>query len=153
MRVNFDALIAAGLHTEHRFVGARVELRDGRRTKVPYCAFKPMQRASSTDPATWSDFETAREAIEQDKLPLLGFVLGEGFVGVDLDKCRNPKTGVIEAWASAIVERLDSYTEISVSGTGVHVICRGELPTGGRRKDRIEMYDAARYFVMTGQAL
>jgi putative DNA primase/helicase len=142
MAVNFDALISAGLHTERRFVGARVESRDGLPTKVPYCAFKPMQKASSTDPATWCDFETAREAIEHGKLPLLGFVLGHGFVGVDLDKCRQRDTGVIEAWASAIVERLNSYTEVSMSGTGIHVICRGELPNGGRRKAHIEMYDA-----------
>ena len=55
---------------------------------------------------------------------LLGFVLGDGFVGVDKDHCRNAETGAIEPWALAIVEQLDSYTEISVSGTGVHVICR-----------------------------
>jgi putative DNA primase/helicase len=153
MVVNFDALIAAGLHTEHRFVGARAEFRDGRLTKVPYCAFKPTQKASSTDPATWCDFDTARDAIQRGKLPLLGFVLGQGYVGVDLDKCRHPETGVIEAWALEIVEQLNSYTEISMSGTGVHVICRGELPKGGRREGRIEMYDSARYFVMTGQPL
>ena len=153
MAVNFDALIAAGLHTEHRFVGARVELRDGRQTKVPYCAFQPTKKASTIDPATWCDFETARKTIADGRLPLLGFVLGDGFVGVNLDKCRNAETGVTDAWALAIIERLDSYTEVSVSGTGVHVICRGELPAGGRRRGPIEMYDAARYFVMTGQPL
>src|SRR5262249_32924085 len=49
-----------------------------------------------------------------------------------------------------IVDRLGGYTETSVSGTGVHIICRGALPPGRRRKGRIEMYECARYFVVTG---
>ena len=49
-----------------------------------------------------------------------------------------------------IIERLDTFTEASVTGTGVHMIARGKLPPGRRRKDRIEMYDSGRYFTMTG---
>jgi primase-polymerase (primpol)-like protein len=49
-----------------------------------------------------------------------------------------------------IIDRLDSYTEVSVSGSGVHIICRGVVPQPGNRKGRIEMYDSKHYFVMTG---
>jgi putative DNA primase/helicase len=150
--INFDAFPLA-LRTVRRWVGARLEPRDGRQTKVPYCAADPTRKASSTDPNTWSDFATAVSAIKDGRLPLLGFVLGDGFVGVDLDKCRDAVTGVIEQWAQQIIDLLATYTEISVSGTGVHMICRGELPRGGRRKGQIEMYDSARFFVMTSSVV
>src|SRR5207247_4612811 len=61
-----------------------------------------------------------------------------------------PQTCAVEPWAQDIVTRLDSYTEWSVSGTGIHIICRGALPAGRRREGRTEMYESARYFVMTG---
>jgi len=150
--VNFDAF-PADLQAAPRWVGARLETRDGRITKVPYIAGDPDRRASSTDPSTWCDFATARAAIETGRLPLVGFVLGDGFVGIDLDKCRHAETGAIEPWATEIIGLLDGFTEVSVSGTGVHIICRGTLPPGGRRKGQVEMYDAARFFVMTGRTL
>lgn len=138
------------LRAEARWVVARIEERDGKDTKVPYRPLNPTRRADSTDATTWSDFATAWQLIECGEFPMLGFVLGSGFVGVDLDKCRNPETGTIESWAEDIVNRLGGYSEVSVSGTGVHVICRGALPPGRRRKARIEMYESARYFVVTG---
>src|SRR5262249_37739468 len=47
---------------------------------------------------------------------------------VDLDRCRNPHTGVIAPWAMDIIRRLDSYAEVSPSGTGVHIFVDGSLP-------------------------
>lgn len=52
----------------------------------------------------------------------------EGFVFVDLDHVRNAETGEVEPWAEALIEELDSYTEISASGKGFHIVCRGTLP-------------------------
>ena len=49
---------------------------------------------------------------------------------------------------------LDSYTEASPSGTGVHVLVFGELPPGGgNKKGQVEMYGSGRYFTCTGQHL
>ena len=141
------------LQQERRWVVARLEERDGRTTKVPYQASDPSRRASSTDPTTWTDFATARAAVAAQHGLLLGFMLGDGFVGVDIDHCRNPETGVIDPPALEIIELLNAYTETSVSGTGVHVICLGSLPPGGRRKGPVEMYDNARFFVMTGDQI
>ena len=69
---------------------------------------------------------------------------------MDLDHCRNAETGEVEPWATEIVEELDSYTEVSPSGDGLHIIIQGKLPSGRRRKGNIEMYDSVRYFTMTG---
>ncbi|MDO9068440.1 MAG: phage/plasmid primase, P4 family, partial [Deltaproteobacteria bacterium] len=49
--------------------------------------------------------------------------------------------------------RLGSYTEISPSGRGVHVIARGKLPDGSRRTGKVEMYDDHRFFTITGNML
>ena len=67
--------------------------------------------------------------------------------------CLDPETGEIESWAWEIIEELDSYTEISPSGTGVHILVRGELPEGRNRKGRFEAYDRGRYFTVTGKHL
>jgi hypothetical protein len=85
----------------------------------------------------------------------VGFVFTsvDPFTGIDLDKCRDPETASVEPWAQSIVDFLDSYTEISPSGRGLHIIVMGTLPETGRRKDRVEMYSSARYFTMTGNRL
>jgi KaiC/GvpD/RAD55 family RecA-like ATPase len=81
----------------------------------------------------------------------IGFEFEPPYVGVDLDHCRNADTGEIEQWASDMVAHLDSYTEVSLSGTGLHIIVKGTLPPGRRRCGGIEMYDGGRYFTMSGR--
>jgi hypothetical protein len=80
----------------------------------------------------------------------------DDLVGVDLDKAID-SDGNIKAWAADIVRTLNSYTEISPSGTGLHIWVRGGLPHGGRQKriedGRLEVYEKARYFTVTGRHL
>lgn len=67
------------------------------------------------------------------------------FIFIDLDHCRNPATGEIEPWALAIIERLNSYIEVSPSGKGVHILCRSRrTPVAGNRSGNIEIYWRAR---------
>jgi primase-polymerase (primpol)-like protein len=90
----------------------------------------------------------------------IGFVVTrhDPFVGIDLDDCRDPQTGAIEAWARQIVDHFDSLTEITPSETGLRIWITthdGLLPGGeqGRRKGRIEIYGAGRFFTVTGHRL
>ncbi len=112
--------------------------------KLPMNA-KTGKNAQSNNPATWSDYETAIKGMEKFKFEGIGFMFANGYFGVDLDHCIN-NTDFIEEF----VETLDSYAEISKSGEGIHIICKGMLPQGKRRKDNVEMYDSGRYFCMTG---
>src|ERR671910_1378345 len=132
----------------------RIEERDGKPTKVPYSPLTG-EKASSTDPQTWASYSEAVEAYREHGYAGIGLVFSEDdpFCGVDLDGCLNPETGEIEGWAQEIIEELDSYTEISPSGTGVHILVRGELPAGRNRKGRFEAYDRGRYFTVTGKHL
>ena len=129
----------------------RREQRDGKATKIPVVPGVG-SFASSTDPETWSDFETACDYLERGRADGIGFVFTEEdpIVGVDLDDCRDPETGDVDDDAQDIITRLDSYTEVSPSGTGYHVLIQGSLPEGRNRRGKIECYDTARFFTVTG---
>ena len=132
----------------------RSEGRDGKPTKIPYSPLTGA-RASSTDPETWTGYQEAVNVCKERGYGGIGFVFTaeDDLCGVDLDGCLDPETGEIEPWAWEIIEELDSYTEISPSGTGVHVLVRGKLPEGRNRKGRFEAYDRGRYFTVTGKHL
>jgi len=132
----------------------RSEERDGKPTKIPYSPITG-QRASSRTPETWTGYEEAVRACKEEGYGGIGFMFTseDDLCGVDLDGCLDPVTGEIEPWAWTIIEKLDSYTEISPSGTGVHILVRGELPAGRNRKGRFEAYDRGRYFTVTGKHL
>ena len=99
----------ATLQQRDQWVLWRLESRGDKTTKIPY---QPSgARADSTDPATWSDFATAQQAFINDaSFSGIGFVFSENdpFVGIDLDKCRDPDTGEVERWATAVLARFDS---------------------------------------------
>src|SRR5829696_1368548 len=130
------------------------EERSGELTKVPYSPLT-RRRADSTVPETWASRDEAVRARRQHDYDGIGFVFtsDDDLCGVDLDGCLNPETGEIEGWAQEIIEELDSYTEISPSGTGVHVLVRAKLPEGRNRKGRFETYDRRRYFTVTDRHL
>ena len=140
-----------GVREREQWVCWREEDRDGKPTKIPVTPGAG-GFASSTESDTWSDFETALEYTETEHADGVGFVFTDDdpIVGVDLDDCRDPETGDVDDAARDIIDRLDSYTEVSPSGTGYHVLLRGELPEGRNRRGSIELYDTARFFTVTG---
>jgi putative DNA primase/helicase len=134
----------------------KIVTRDAKPTKPPVNPFTG-ELADSSDPATWGDYETALryfEAHKRDGIKGIGFEFGNSpFAGVDLDHVRDPETGTVETWAQEIIDKADSYAEISPSGTGVHIFAIGQLPGGGRRRGDVEMYEEGRYFTSTGNHL
>jgi len=142
--------IPSEVATSGRAVLWNLEQRDGKLTKVPYVSRRPAERASVSDAATWSSFAEARAAVEDGKADGVGIVLGGGLIGIDIDDCRDPETGTIDTVGRAIIDCIGSYTEITPSGCGLHILVHGVLPPIGRRKGNIEMYDEGRYFTVTG---
>ena len=108
--------------------------------------------AKTNTPETWGDFETAVR-VSSDYAGI-GFVFdGGGYFGVDLDDMKDIeafKNGDINNIVGEFVYGLQSYTELSQSGHGIHIICKGKLPEGKRRSGGFEMYEKGRFFVMTG---
>jgi len=85
----------------------------------------------------------------------------EGLTYIDIDHCRNAD-GSIEPWAQAIVDAIDSYTEVSGSGTGLHIVCRARLDadcinSAGKAGTSVEMWGSGkvpnRLLAMTGDTV
>ena len=134
-------------------------------TKPPY---QPNgANAESDNPATWVSFEEAKAAYERGDFSGIGYVvtvdkeLGDGhpgtvddvIAGVDLDHVVDVKAGAIIPWAQSIVDRLDSYTDISPSGTGLRIFVYAKLPPKDRKLGGFECYESGRYLTVTGNHL
>lgn len=127
----------------------------GKWDKVP---FQPAgQPAKSNDPTTWSPFEVAFDAYQTGRFSGLGFVLGDGFTGIDLDDVRHPDTGVITAgWAGELVASAGTFADVSPSRTGVKLIGLGRWAGAWKKRPHpsgageVEVYDSGRYFTVTG---
>ena len=108
--------------------------------------------AQGNNPDTWTDFDTALKASEQ--FTGIGFMFGNSpFFGVDIDGIEPDIREFLDGGngiVSEFIHALHSYAELSPSGKGIHIICRGELPKGARRRGNVEMYDSGRFFTVTG---
>lgn len=122
---------------------------DGKFKKPPLNP-RTMRDASTNDPSTWADFAAALAVYEDGKADGIGVVMraGSGVVGIDLDRCIAPD-GTVEPNALRITEMINSYTEISPSGTGLHVFALAELPVA-RRSGPVELYGTSQYLTVTG---
>jgi hypothetical protein len=128
----------------------------GKWTKVPY---QPNGRkAKNNDPTTWSSYDTVISVVE--RFDGIGFcLLSENIAAFDIDCCRDPDSGTIHPWAQSLVEKVGSYTEITVSGTGLRIIGYGDGPKVHRKQSvaegvTLEAYrQAERYIVITGNPL
>ena len=150
------AYIPEALRARNAWVVWKMEQRDGRGTKIPYNAVTHSTKAKSDDAKTWTDFSTALTAYSASERGFdgIGLMLAGGDVTcIDLDHCI--VDGVIEPWAEQIIAKVDSYTETSQSGEGVHIFVIGTPPSGRRRKGVVEMYgpDDNRYIAVTGHRI
>lgn len=127
-------------------------------------------RIDATDPDNGATFDAACETYEKGDYSGLGLIQDpeDPFVGLDWDDCRDPDQG-LESVPDAVRENVadvDSYTEVSPSGTGYRQYAIGEKPDGRYRGDllcddvlddtpHVEMYDgtSGRYLTVTGQRI
>lgn len=122
-------------------------------SKIPINA-NTGEAASSTNPYTWVSFEEATHRVECLDADNIGFVFNDnGIVGIDIDAGYDDE-GFVSALAADIIDHCKSYTERSRSGRGFHILLKGELPFKGKNNLKgVEIYKAARYFIMTGDTL
>lgn len=121
-----------------------VDIGASKPTKIPYQING--QKASVTDPSTWSSFdEVVKEAGNYSGI---GFVFSsmDPFSFLDLDATDDP---LIIARQQEIFKTFASYSELSPSGQGLHIIVKGNVPQG-RRRNAIEIYSNERYATFTG---
>ena len=127
---------------------------DGKTKKTP---INPVggRNASVGNPNTWGTHEQADLFARATDVNGVGFVLSgiDGYCCIDLDKIRDPDTGEMQAWAEDVVRSFNTYTEVSPSGTGLHLWLRGRPPGGRCRTKGIEIYGRKRFMTITGQRL
>ena len=154
-------LIPNELKTMKRWVCFKVETltdQPNKTTKRPYNAITG-KLARVNDEMTWSSFNIAINGCFKYNMHGIGFVLGNGMFGIDLDNHIN-EDGTLDypenefdELCNEFINSLNSYTEYSQSGNGIHIICEGKLPEGRRRKKGVETYDTNRFFAFTGNAI
>jgi len=128
-------------------------------TKVPYQTNG--RKAEDDDPSTWSTYAECIAVVSQ--FSGVGYVLGDGVFGVDIDECCDAVTGKFTPESREIVIALDTYAEYSYSGDGCHLLGLGDLDEKYRKAKRkvivkkvpgckqIEIKSAGFYFVYTGR--
>ena len=127
----------------------RYEDRQGDKpTKVPYSA-RTGRLASVSDSGTWATFEEAKNAHRLSGYDGIGFILSETdpYTFIDLDDTKGDAAALERQMA--IYQEFESYAERSPSGSGLHIIIKGAVPSG-RKRNYIEVYSSHRYMTMTG---
>ncbi|MCU4879350.1 phage/plasmid primase, P4 family [Bacillus cereus] len=156
MRYKFNQIPAELKNTPH-WILWRSEVRNGKKTKVPYQINGEM--AQSNNKRSWSTFPTIIKFFEQEDYDGIGFMFSKDdpFIGIDTDHCI--QEGALTSLAEDVIEIVNSYTEYSPSGDGIHIIAKGKLPlkgpgTGRKNVDLgLEVYRHGRYFTFTGDCL
>ena len=151
MKVLFDN-IPPEMKAVNNWVCWKFQKRGGKNTKIPYNP-KTGGMAKSNSPETWASFDTAVNAFSGGTYDGIGFELGSSpFVGIDIDHCI--EGGVVNKEAQKIIDDFASYTELSPSCKGIHIIVKAGIADGkGRRKGNIEIYPAGRFFTVTGNVI
>lgn len=106
---------------------------------------------SPTDPKTWGTFEEAMAS----PYPLKGFVFNasDPYAVIDLDtyKAKNEQVKNLHA---EVARHAETYSELSQSGLGTHIIGRGHVVEGANNEaNSLEVYSTGRFMICTGKAI
>lgn len=124
-----------------------VPLPNGKTDKIPCDSFGNSRTIH--DRTNWRSLAVARQSAQR-----LGFVITPPYVFIDVDAAYSMATGLWSDLARDVLATFpDAYTEVSQSGTGLHVIFRGTLPPGHRTQRKglkLEVYTTGRFVALTG---
>ena len=144
------------LKREKRWCLYKIIQRDGKNTKLPLMPNgKP---AKSNDKTTWNSYEDCITSLNQNIGDGLGFMLGDGYIGIDIDKVSDDifvysMDYHAKSMTADFLRGISTYTEISPSKTGLHFIGKGEVPGIRKRYKNLEIYDKDRFFTITGNII
>ncbi len=124
---------------------------DKKPRKVPYYIngkIRKGQQGSTEDLANLATYDQAKNALDFGNYSGLGFAFlpDDGLIGIDIDKneSRDPTL------AQKIITGLNSYTELSPSGSGYHIFVTGKTKTFRNNDIGIEVFSNSQFFTMTG---
>ncbi len=128
-----------------------------RLAKLPYQVTGHVARIN--DPSTWSSYHDCVATFVKQKYDGIGFVLTQHdpFTAIDFDHVIDAGNK-INQWVKGIIQNLQSYTEVSQSGKGLHTFIRTTKTKINRRiqlstDQSIEVYNTSRFIALTGRFL
>lgn len=127
-------------------------------TKTPHNALTG-HKCDATDFANGVSFTEAVQSLKKRKSAFdgLGFLLGKGIAGIDVDDCVDADGNLDERGAAISAQYKDTYAEISPSGQGfkilVDISADPKLAIIGKNTPETEIYGSNRYFTVTGAKL
>ena len=151
-----DGLPDDWVMAEPAFVAFRLRPKPDRPGKYDKLPINPHtgKFALANNAATWGRLDQAIAGIDAYQCHGISLMLAKRWqiVAVDLDGCRDRDTGTVAPWAQDIIALFGPcYWGPSVSGTGVRILVRGEIPAGHNDQERgIEIYGHARQMTLTG---
>ena len=150
LKERFNSGMLAELQRLPQWVVWKAEFdREGKPKKAPYNPNARQAYASVKIPKSWGTLDTALTALATGKYSGIGFIVTPPFVFIDLDHAVAKETGqIIDPTARSIVEQINSYSEISPSRTGLHILAYGEMPRKGIHS-AIEIYGQDRFTTIT----
>lgn len=144
------------LKREKRWCLYKIIQRDGKNTKLPLMPNgKP---AKSNDKTTWNSYEDCIAALNRNIGDGLGFMLGDGYIGIDIDKVSDDIMAYsmdyqARSMTADFLRGISTYAELSPSKTGLHFIGKGKVPGERKRHKNLEIYDEGRFFTVTGNVI
>ncbi|MGI1691569.1 DUF927 domain-containing protein [Thermoanaerobacter uzonensis] len=135
----------------NRWVLWKYEEVNGKKKKVPINVYE--KRIDFTNSNNWLTFQEATGICKNGEFDGIGFVLGGGFAGLDLDDCVESK---LKQWAKGLLQILPpTYAEISPSGKGIKLFFKitGDGAAANKRSGSVEFYTHGRFFAVTGDKL
>lgn len=135
----------------------RYEAKEGQTKplKVPYWttgARRGGEQGGEKDRSKLATLAAVKLVYERGGYTGIGFAFlpGDGLIGIDIDGAINPETGDITDRLKNIIQAVNSYTEYSPSGKGVHIIVQGETITNKSNEIGLEVFCGRQYFTFTG---
>jgi hypothetical protein len=145
------------MRERHQWACWKLELIDGKWKKPPYHP-RSGRKVSATTMGQLCTYDQAVRAYQSGEYDGISYHLraADNLVAIDIDSCRNPQTGEIEPWAWRILQVLQTRTETSPRGGGVHSFVHGKIGRNRSRdlfNGRIEFYSEKQFITWTGQLL
>lgn len=112
-----------------------------------------VEQGHALDRAQLLSFEQVVEHIDRFDGVGFAFLPGDGLIGIDIDGAIDPETGEMSDLCADIISRAASYTELSPSGTGVHIIVRGHTVTFKSNQIGVEVFCGRQFFTFTGRPM
>lgn len=139
----------------------KYEGRDDKKTKVPY---DPLTggRAKSNDPNSFTDYDKACKSSINGNYDGIGLGIFRDICAIDIDHCVD-NNGKLSELAESVASMMQSYTELSPSGTGIRILFQAkdfkydkELYYIMNQKLGLEIYVAgatSKYVTVTGNQI